>query len=394
MATPTNAPKRLLIVEDDPVQRAVLKEMLKRLVKISKLNYHAKFTGTGKKALELWITWNPEIVLLDIHLPDISGIEVLQQLKANRLLSDKLILLMTADTSEDTAIMGLTCGAHDIIFKPFRVIELALKLAKLLDIRKGFYELSALSGKLEEEKNTLSKFFSADLMNHILKDKSMSDLGGIITFASIMFFDIRDSTHWCEKLGPVRFAEFINGILNDVTGVVYAGYGSVNKFTGDGFLATFGCPVVYANDAYNCVLVAEKIKNHMQQWNNNRPEYIDKPVKFGLGIATGKIFAGNIGSTQRIEYTVLGEPVNIAARLEALTKETETDVLIDQGTVEALGDIIQVRKSEIEQIRGFDRHIDVYELLSINEEKARETYFDTEQVTYANTKEIGEVEFF
>lgn len=385
---------KLLIIEDDEIQRKLLKEMLKKLAHLSRHGFQVKMISSGKRGLKVAMEWEPELVFLDIHLPDIDGLNILHQMKANNLLDETLVLIMTGDTSEKTAISGLSEGASDIIFKPVRTIELALKIANLLEMKSSRKKLSELNAKLEEEKKILSKFFSEDLMQHILKEKGFSELGGIDTYAAVMFFDIRNSTGLAEELGPARFADLLSDIFNGVTSIIYGTYGSVNKFLGDGVLSTFGAPVVYGNDPYNAVRAAVGIRQFIEEFNRRRPDYLKEELKYGIGIASGKVFAGNIGSKHRMEYTVLGDPVNIASRLQSLTKPAGTDILIEQNTYGETAPVLEVEKMDFSNIRGRIGAIDIYAVRSIDEAKADELYVQSKQVTYDNLDEIGEVEFF
>ncbi|MDH5718195.1 MAG: adenylate/guanylate cyclase domain-containing response regulator [Spirochaetia bacterium] len=390
----TNYAAKILIIEDDEIQRRILKEILTHLSKISKYSFHAKLVSTGKKGLQTAIQFRPDLIFLDIHLPDIHGIQLLRQLESNNMLDDTPVLLITSDTSEATAIEGLAAGAKDIIYKPIRETELAIKMANILESKRNQTALSKINNQLEKEKQIFSKFFSNDIMDKILQDESFSKLGGINTFATIMFFDLRNSTSLAETLGAQEFATFLCDIFENITNIIYSNYGSVNKFMGDGILATFGCPVVYSNDAYNAARSAIKIREFIKIYNETRPPKIKDPIALGIGIASGKIFAGNIGSHNRMEYTVLGDPVNVASRLESLTKMVKTDILIEENTINIIEDVIYAEKIDLSNIRGRIGEINIYKLLEINEKRAHEIYAKTEQITFDNMEKIGEVEFF
>ena len=125
-------------------------------------------------------------------------------------------------------------------------------------------------------------------------------------------------------------------------------------------LITFGCPVPKENDVLNCIRCAVKIREHMAMFNEYLPGYINEPPGFGIGIGTGKIFAGNIGSHTHMEYTVLGDPVNVAARLESLSKLSDFDILIDGNTHELLAKDIKVKRMKFDQIEGKTQKVNIY----------------------------------
>lgn len=385
---------RLLVIDHDADHRAILKEMLSRLAKISRIGFRTKIVSSGKRGLQQATEFKPDIILTEIHLPDISGIKIIEQLKANRMLEDTLVLLMTSDSTEETALSGLTSGASDIIFKPVKVIELALKMANLLELRQHRRRIAEMSVKLQEEKNTLTQFFSPDLMDTILKEKSMAETSGISTFATILCVEIRNIETLSTKLNPSHMALLLSDIFNGITSLVYSGYGSFNRFTGDLLIATFGAPIVYANDAYNAYKTAQGIRAFFAEYNRKRFMWLGDEISYGIGIASGPLFAGNIGSDKRLEYTVIGPSVKIAVRLASLSRLTDTDLLIDGETAGILREISVLREFNFSHLKGTMGKIPVFTITDIDDKKAEELYIHTKQVTYDNAAEIGEVEFF
>ncbi len=382
---------RILIIEDDEIQQRLLKKMLLDLKEITRFRFHIKIVSQGKKGLSLAIEWRPSILILDIHLPDLHGYEILRQLRINNLLEDDImVLLMTADTSKETAIEGLASGALDIIFKPIRSIELALKIANLINGKDRHTKLFQAKTQLEQEKESLARFFSSDVMEQILKRKDFAEIGGIDAYATMLFFDLRHSTALAETLGPSQFADLLSQVLENVTNIIYRHFGSVNKFLGDGILATFGTPVVYTNDALHAVHCSMDILKFLDEFNQNIPEYLNGPISCGIGVATGKVFAGNIGSKHRMEYTVLGDAVNIAARLQSLTREASGCVLIDENTYAEASEYINAEKMNFSHIRGRIGELTIYAVHGLLENKMEE--LSSEQ---GLDKDVaGDVEFF
>ncbi len=377
----------LLIIEDNANDRLLLKKMLHKIAKISRLGFRVRIVSSGRKGLQYALDMSPDIILLDVHLADISGLQILKQLQSNHMLRETVVLLMTADVSEATALSGLTAGASDIIFKPLRTIELALKIANLLEMKESRRQLFELNMKLEEEKKVLSKFFTSDLLEHIKKERGEGDLSGIQTFATILFFRVHNMADLSDKGKPMEFGALLSDIYNGVSSIIYAGYGSVNRFLSQGILATFGTPVVYANDAYNALRATEGILSFMEEFIVNNPNLRETPPVYSIGIASGPIFAGNIGSKRRIEYTVTGTAVEMSEQLSLLAKEEKLPYLVDAMTAEVLQDIIESAKLENSKPEAYAIH-------SIDIAKAEELYINTQQVTYDNLSEIGDVEFF
>lgn len=350
---------KILIVEDEAVQAMALEKS------ITGYEYETRSATNGKEALAQAEEWQPHLILLDLNLPDLSGTEVLQRLKLLETVKDIPVISISADNTPQSISASLNAGAVDYLVKPINMQDLSLKIRNLVELSLSRQKITELNRALQREKALLARYFSAELIEEILAENTSLDMSGRNLTASILFFDIRNSTRISEQLNPNQFAEFLSQIFTDVMDLIYGEKGSVNKMLGDGLLATFGCPLSSGDDAYHCVHSAMQIQNYMDTFNDFRPEYLKQPVHAVIGIATGKVFAGNIGSVRRMEYTVVGDPVNVAARLQSMTKFFEVSVLVDGETVETLGDRIEVRKVDLTHVRGKVTEIGIFELVGV-----------------------------
>ncbi|HMU83062.1 MAG TPA: adenylate/guanylate cyclase domain-containing protein [Leptospiraceae bacterium] len=227
--------------------------------------------------------------------------------------------------------------------------------------------LTRANAQLQKEKNILEKFFSNDFVEQLLQEKISHSLGGARVPATIVFLDIRNSTAIAEKIDPQQFSDFISSIFTDIMDLVYGNHGSVNKLIGDGMLATFGCPIQTEDDKGNALRFALQVREYMNTFNDVRPDYLTEPVRIGIGIASGNVFAGNTGSVRRMEYTVLGDAVNLASRLESLTKLSGVDILIDGVTRDAAGNRIKVKRVRLNRVRGKIQEVRLYYLESMSD---------------------------
>jgi len=180
--------------------------------------------------------------------------------------------------------------------------------------------------------------------------------------ATVLFFDIRNSTAIAESCSPENFASFLSDILTDIMDLVYGCSGSVNKLLGDGLLAVFGAPFSRDNDAANALEAANRIRDYLMTFNDVRPSFLEKPVSAGIGIATGQVFAGLIGSVHRQEYTVLGDPVNVASRLQGLTKQVGETILMDEATATAVGTAFPCKALYQGKVRGRQEAMKIFGL--------------------------------
>jgi len=222
--------------------------------------------------------------------------------------------------------------------------------------------LKALNAKLDRDRVNLAKYFAHDLVDKILKEEMSTDLGGAEIEATIMFFDIRGSTTLAERIGAKAYTDFVNNLFEDIMQIIFDEGGSVNELLGDGILATFGCPDPTSKDASNSVRAALGIRECVQKFNSipENLEVIGDPVRYGMGIATGHLFSGNIGCHLRLKYAVMGDPVNLASRLEHLTKNLDTDLIMDGNTAAKLPPEMNARKLGRGRVRGKNMLVDFY----------------------------------
>lgn len=254
---------------------------------------------------------------------------------------------------------GILRGYHGIIktrddvISSFQNLFMRLKSEeqKLKDQRKNF----ANDAKL------LSQYISEGLIAHV-RDTGENPLLSTKKKGTMLFFDIRNSTAIAERLQPDVFASLLSDIFTDTMDLIYGNNGSVNKLVGDGFLATFGCPVSSGRDAENAVKTAVQITEYLKTFNDVRPDFLPNPIKAGIGIATGIVFSGVIGSVRRQEYTVLGDAVNIASRLESLTKTTLDNVIIDENTFSETASLYQWKKITNVRLKGKSEAVTLYSL--------------------------------
>jgi adenylate cyclase len=308
-----------------------------------------------ENAVAAVLSGKPDMIFVSAEFA--SAGEKLEQVKqASRQFGSTLVLLSGGDANVDAA------QYDDVVRTDTGNTELAHRLGNLVELKRAKLELEWMKQRLKNDRKLLTKYFSEDIVEGILQDEHANSLSGRHQEATIMFFDVRRSTTIAENLEPQIFAEFLSEFFTDIMDLVYGNHGSVNKLLGDGIMSTFGCPVPSEHDVLNAAKCALQIRNHLATFNDVRPDYIKEPIRVGMGIATGKVFAGNIGSVRRMEYTVLGDPVNLASRLESMTKEAGVDILIDGNTRHRLGNLIKCRKVAHSGVRGKLQEIEIYSL--------------------------------
>lgn len=338
--------EKILILEDDDAQNAALRQF------ISAWGYEVVSLGTAAQAITYLSTNTPDMALIDLHLPDHPGIEILKHIRDTDGPIPMPVFMISGEDSPEIRIVCLSTGADDFLPKPLNFADVSMKVQQAFERVNYKKEIRLLNEKLEKDKKSLQRYFSDDLVEKILNEEISTELGGTLVEASIMFFDIRGSTTMAERIGPQAYAERISKLFADLMDIVFNNGGSINELLGDGILATFGCPFPKEHDAANAVAAALAIEQHMSSVNSQRETADKVPYRFGIGISTGKIFAGNIGSERMIKYAVMGDAVNTAARIEDLTKEYEYNIIIDEPTRIAAGDHFSCVELPATQLRG------------------------------------------
>jgi adenylate cyclase len=212
-------------------------------------------------------------------------------------------------------------------------------------------------------RNTMSRYMSKAVMDQLLESGD-AVLGGIGREVSVLFSDIRGFTTMSERLGPRETVKMLNEYFTDMVDVVFAHNGILDKYIGDMIMAVFGSVLSSEEDADNAVAVGSKMMVALRELNARRATAGHEPIRIGVGISTGYVVAGNIGSPKRLEYTVIGDRVNLAERLENANKYYGTSVLICQPTMARLKRAVRLRELDLIRVRGMLTPVSIYEVLN------------------------------
>ena len=215
--------------------------------------------------------------------------------------------------------------------------------------------------------NILSKYISKDIKNKVLKSEAATQLGGKRAEITVMFADIRGFTALSETRKAEDVSQLLNEYFSELEPVISKYNGVINKFIGDAVLVVFGDPAqdkFHAKNAVKCAYeLRNKVKDIKQRWLEQGKPKID----IGIGINTGEAFIGNVGTQNRFEYTVIGDAVNIASRIEDYNKIYKTHILISENTYNKISQIVDVIKIREVSIKGKSKKINIYEVLRITE---------------------------
>ena len=210
--------------------------------------------------------------------------------------------------------------------------------------------------KIEAERRQAHyrKYLSANVADFVMTNPGAMALGGQRTSATVVFVDIRDFTPFSEGMPPEVVVDVLNRVFSVLVEIVFRHGGTLDKFLGDGLMAVFGVPKAMDDPQGEAVAAALEMLKGVQRLNDARVAG-DHPLRIGVGIAHGDVVAGNVGSTERMEFTVIGDTVNYASRLQGLCKDFHQDVVISEAVRDAVGsryDLIPMPKVRIKGKSG------------------------------------------
>ena len=262
-------------------------------------------------------------------------------------------------------------GATDItVDADFRLpagamASLNLTAVPLIDIAEdnigSMLILEDMTGE-KRVKTTMARYMSKEVADQLLEGGDDA-LEGKDQKVSILFSDVRNFTSVSEALGARGTVSMLNEYFEEMVEVIFDHGGILDKYIGDAIMALFGAPFAGEADADNAVSVASDMLVTLTELNVRRLAAGKDSIAIGIGVATGDVVAGNIGSPKRMDYTVIGDSVNLAARLESATKFYGTPVLVSEQTVKEMRSTARLREIDLMRVKGQDRPVAAFEVL-------------------------------
>lgn len=334
----------ILLVDDEPANLALLEDLLMAE------GYTTALAESGQDAIALANNTPPDLVLLDIMMPDMDGFEVCDRLRENAILQTTPIIFLTAVDNDESRLKGLEKLGDDYVTKPFNSKILLAKISNVLKLNKMRTDTAKVQLQQEVQEQNQRQFSAAWEINENLSDKfqlfvpqqflrriapqgvESIQLGNVTEEQlTVLFCDIRGFTAIAESQQARETFEWLNAFFNQMSHCISSHNGFIDKYLGDAIMAVFDCLNSHAVDALNSSLM---MKQSLRQFNSDRHRFhIDKPIKIGIGIDTGIGMIGTLGSECRMDSTVIGNVVNTASRLEGLTKIYGCQIIASEAAI-------------------------------------------------------------
>jgi adenylate cyclase len=322
---------KILAVDDNPDNIQLIVDI------ISDLGYEVLKAYQGRDALAIVQSNRPDLILLDINMPGMSGFEVLNVLKLDPLTATIPVILLTALSDVDYQVEGFDLGAEDYLMKPFSPLELIARLEARLRNKATADNLRNAQQVIRE---TFERFVAPSVVDQLLKDPYNIQLGGKLQDVTVLFADIEGFTHISELTPPDVLLTILNKYHQLVVDIVQANGGTIDKFMGDAVMALFNSPLEQPDHVERAVRSACQIKNHLSEFHQ----------QINFGIHTGQAVVGNVGTSQIMEYTAVGDTVNVTARLQEAAQGGR--ILVSDAVYQAVEHAFKGTLAEVKHLKG------------------------------------------
>jgi adenylate cyclase len=347
-------PTKILAVDDEADFELLIRQRFRRQIRNDQFAF--RFARHGEEALAI-LAEEPdiELMLLDINMPVMDGLTLLLELRTRRLPVRAIIVSAYGDMINIRTAMNR--GAFDFVTKPVDLNDLEITIGKTLDDIARVREIERQRAAAERARTNLSRYFSPNLVE-ILAARD-EPLGAVRRqTVAVLFVDIVGFTQMTERMPPEAVVTLLRQFHHRMTAQIFACGGTVDKYIGDEILVVFGLPEPCPDDAANALRCAERMVAALDEWNVERVAAGEPPLAMGIGVNYGPAVIGDVGGGQSLSFTVIGDTVNTASRLQRMTRSLLTPVVAADAIVRAVRD---ARQSEgidpAERLRDGGEHM-------------------------------------
>ncbi|HEX9461930.1 MAG TPA: adenylate/guanylate cyclase domain-containing protein [Alphaproteobacteria bacterium] len=322
---------RILVVDDEPDVELLLNQRFRRNIRSGEFAF--RYARDGEQALKI-LEGDPgiDLILLDINMPVMDGLTMLARLRENQSPVKAIIVSAYGDMTNIRTAMNR--GAFDFVTKPIDMADLDTTIAKTLAEIKKLRDMDRQRVAAERARNNLARYFSPGVVE-VLADRDQPFGPVRRQNVAVLFVDIVGFTGISETMAPEAVVDLLRQFAERMSAQVFACGGTMDKLIGDAMLATFGVPTAGERDAQNALQCADMMITAMEGWNTERAAAGQAHLAIGIGLNYGLAVIGDVGSEQCMSFTVVGDTVNTASRLQGLTRSLKARLLAADAVIAA-----------------------------------------------------------
>ena len=349
----------VLVVDDLPDMRDLISSSLNRR------NYQVVTAPNGLRGLESAKKYHPDLIVTDWMMPQMSGPDLIKELKNGGELSSIPVILLTAKSDEESKLIGTEIGADAFLGKPFNDQELTCIVRNLLSLKAGQRQIEKLNQVLVE--NVLKRYLPPDLVDQIISGETTLEQEPESVAGTVLFSDLVGFTSLSGELRATKIARILNEYLTEMVHVIYDHGGTIDKFMGDAIMVIFGAPTpLFPKDqALKAATCAKAMQRKMQELNDRWAEQDVPRLKMRIGIHHGPLVVGTFGCEERSDYTAIGPTVNTASRIESICEPGQ--VFVSGEVCDFLPEEMAEKAGKFE-FKGVTGERNLYRLVGIAEE--------------------------
>lgn len=349
----------VLLVDD----QAMIGESVRRML-TTELDIDFHYCQDPIKAIQQANRIRPTVILQDLVMPEIDGLTLVRYFRANRQTQNVPLIVLSSKEEARTKAEAFALGANDYMVKLPDPLEV---IARIRYHSRGYINLLERNEAMDhlEKANrfirkTFGQYLSDDIVDSILETPDGAVLGGEKCVVTIMMTDLRGFTAIAERLQAEEVVGIINIYLETMTEIILKYKGTIDEFIGDAIFVIFGAPIKRDDDALRAVACSMEMQLAMAEVNRQCRERGYPEVHQGIGINTGQVAVGNIGSVKRMKYGCVGRHVNLTARIESYTVGGQT--YISESTLDSCGDFLRIDNQMDVMPKGVKEPITIYEV--------------------------------
>jgi adenylate cyclase len=354
-------PGRVLVVDDNDSSRQLLVHQLQRQ------GHQTLEAASGRAGLDIMREQAPDLVLLDLLMPQMNGFEVLQAMREDETLRHLPVVMISGLRDEEGAIRCIEAGASDYLIKPVNATILRARIDALLERRRWQIREWAYREELEKSysfvRRVFGRYLSDDVVKRLLDEQGGLTLGGERRQVTILTADIRGFSSISQQLSPEQCVQLLNNYLSAMTDIIMSWRGTVDEFIGDAILAIFGAPFSDEDDTDRAIACAIEMQQAVDGINAKNREQGFPDIEVGIGLNTGSVVVGNIGSERRSKYGIVGHHVNLTSRIEACTVGGQ--ILASEYTLRAARAKVRSHQVLDVDVKGVNEPLQLFEVAAI-----------------------------